>query len=74
MDARHTPGAIASLVLFLLFLLYVAGYFVLANHRRTSMGGLIPSYRIADDVCAKVFAPLEWIDRKVRPLQWLPPG
>jgi len=74
MDARHTPVAIASLVLFLLLVLYVGGYLVVADHQRTSTGGLIASYRIADDVGTKVFAPLEWIDRTIRPLHWMPPG
>jgi hypothetical protein len=74
MDHRATSGAVTFLALLLLLLLYVGGYLVLAEPRRTSTGGLIASYRIADQLCTKLFAPLEWIDRKICPQRWLPVG
>jgi hypothetical protein len=54
--------------------LCVGSYCALANHRRGTMGALHPDYRLGGKIASEVFWPIEWLDRRMRPLHWGPVG
>lgn len=73
-DCCRFAGLAALPLLALCFFLYAASYLALSEHRRGSTGAQYPQYRIADEFCRKIFAPLEWADKRLRPLHWGPVG
>jgi hypothetical protein len=73
-DSRNNVGLAVAAVFVVPFILYVGSYLALTDPRRGSMGALHPKYRVADEIRCVVFAPLEWLDRKIRPMHWGPIG
>lgn len=57
-------------VLALLPPLYGCGYLFLAERCFANPGGVWVKYRAGGDLARKLFAPANWLDRKVRPQYW----
>jgi hypothetical protein len=80
-DRRVNAAPIALIVLLLLLpCLYVGSYLALKTRTASSfMDGPLGYeyacvYRIRGPLVCKIFAPLQWADRRLRPSYWLIPG
>jgi hypothetical protein len=76
MKAQSRAPLLIAIVLLLLPVLYVGSYFALVEPIGAfvdlpSGGYYVSHYRISGRSPAKVFWPLEWIDRRMRPGSWV---
>ena len=65
--------ALASLALFLVFALYVVGYFAVIERRGGSAyatGGYQPAARFGGDAAVWLYYPVIELDRRLRPSHW----
>jgi hypothetical protein len=70
------PSAIPLIVALALLVfppaLYVLSYCLLAEYGYLQSGIRVASYRWGGVTAERVFQPLEWADRRLRPDQWEP--
>ncbi|WP_254509940.1 hypothetical protein [Anatilimnocola floriformis] len=73
-EPRSYPAAVVAVLLLLTPLIYVGSYCLLVDTNTVCLyGNPDLRYRTSPELCAKIFWPVEQVDRRVRPDAWEDP-